>query len=70
MYNDTGTALQVCYLDPSNPTVPAPGQTTLTVADGFAQPLRGITNSIQVGVKRSDSSTVAVNVKFVLEGVK
>lgn len=70
IYNRTGTTLLVGYRssDPTNFTSVAENQSAMEVDDGVAQPLRGITNANQIVVKRSDESTVAVQVLYVAEG--
>lgn len=69
IYNDSGVSLRVAYCDPVTGADRA-GETYLVVPTGVAQPLRGISNTKQVKLRRDDGSTTQVTIRYVMEGVR
>ncbi len=68
IHNNTGTSLAVCFCDPTTGVILA-GQAELEIPDDVALPLRGITNALQVAVRRNDHSNTQVTFSYVVEGV-
>lgn len=67
IHNKSGTDLEVGYREGATAAL-ATGQTSLTIADDTAMPLRGVTNSNQLVVKRTDDSDTGVDFVYVVEG--
>lgn len=67
IYNISGVDLRVCYLNAGG-TGPLAGQTYLVIPAGVAQPMRGLKDASQLGLKR-DSGSGSVNATIYFEAV-